>query len=128
LVKVCFICPIYFFSVHFITCFIYFYLEWSHSQLVTFSIWSNLIERNFEKYFFVDGTYTSTDVDPHPELINKHNIYKDLVGSSTAWTDYQLRPNFPIAIVVVRIFTSSNITKSFDTFTPKCNTLAMCSY
>ncbi|KAF6018830.1 AGL [Bugula neritina] len=81
--------------------------EWSHSQLVTFSVWSNLIERNFEKYFFVDGTYTSTDVDPHPELINKHNIYKDLVGSSTAWTDYQLRPNFPIAIVVApHLFTT----------------------
>lgn len=36
------------------------------------------------------------------KLINRRGIYKDVYGSGTGreWSDYQFRPNFPIAMTV----------------------------
>lgn len=35
-------------------------------------------------------------------VVNRRGIYKDVLGCSTEWADYQFRPNFLIAIAVVR--------------------------
>ncbi|KAM7344638.1 glycogen debranching enzyme isoform 4-T5 [Cochliomyia hominivorax] len=59
----------------------------------TYKEWANRIAANFEKYFFV----TETEKAP---LANRKNIYKDCYGASQRWTDYQLRCNFPISMVV----------------------------
>ncbi|XP_037040350.1 glycogen debranching enzyme isoform X3 [Bradysia coprophila] len=59
----------------------------------TYEHWANLIADNFETNFFVSNQCT----DP---LVNKRGIYKDSLGASKAWADFQLRCNFPIAMVV----------------------------
>ena len=38
-------------------------------------------------------------MDPTPSLTNITDIYKDSVGSGGGFTDYQLRPNYPILLV-----------------------------
>lgn len=62
----------------------------------SFKHWADLIEANFEKEFHV--------VAEMGELVNKTGIYKDSVGATQKWADFQLRCNFPITMVVVSIF------------------------
>ena len=59
---------------------------------LTWVEWNNKISDNFEKYFYVSDEDKS-------DLVHKRYIYKDTCGSSMPWCDYQLRPNFPIAMV-----------------------------
>lgn len=67
---------------------------------MSFKEWDNLIQENFEKHFYVSTIPAPGD----STLINKRGIYKDSVNSSRPWADFQLRPNFPIAMAVVSIF------------------------
>ncbi|CAF3415506.1 unnamed protein product [Rotaria sp. Silwood1] len=60
-----------------------------------FPEWLNQIDENFEKEFWIDETNSS-------EYVNRRQIYKDTIHSSLRWTDFQLRPNFIIAAVIVR--------------------------
>lgn len=59
----------------------------------TFKLWADVIQKNFEKEFFV-----TPEMGP---LVNKKGIYKDSVGASQPWADFQLRCNFPISMVAV---------------------------
>ena len=74
------------------------------SGFVSFEDWNERIQNNFERHFWV-GAPGANEHDARPDLINKHCIYKDSVGASPPWTDYQLRPNFPVAMVVVSSIT-----------------------
>jgi glycogen debranching enzyme len=56
--------------------------------------WAKRIDASFEKHFWINESSTES---PH---INKKNIYKDTLGSSVPWADYQLRPNFLIALAL----------------------------
>ena len=48
-------------------------------------------------------------------LINKRNIYKDTLNSSLPWSDYQLRPNFLIALAVApQMFNKLNAQRSLQ--------------
>lgn len=70
---------------------------------MSYEEWNDRIQDNFERVFYVS-------VDPeekhekHPELVHKRGIYKDTYGASSPWCDYQLRPNFTIAMVVVSTY------------------------
>lgn len=75
----------------------------------TFAEWTEKIKNNFEAKFFV------SEKDDSP-LVHKRNIYKDTLGSSRNFTDYQLRCNFPISIVVApEIFNPENAWKALET-------------
>ncbi|XP_048845065.1 glycogen debranching enzyme isoform X2 [Brienomyrus brachyistius] len=66
---------------------------------VSYEDWNNQIQANFEKLFYVSHDPADPN-EKHPELVHKRGIYKDSTGASSPWCDYQLRPNFPIAMVV----------------------------
>ncbi|XP_058794874.1 glycogen debranching enzyme isoform X2 [Phymastichus coffea] len=63
----------------------------------TYREWADRVKANFEKYFYVNETPLEGEL--RPDLINRRGIYKDSHGASQVWADYQLRPNFPIAMV-----------------------------
>lgn len=65
----------------------------------TFKQWADKIQNSFEKHFWVEVEPTRGEV--RPDLINKRGIYKDCYGSTHEFTDFQLRCNFPVAMVVV---------------------------
>ncbi|KAG7524665.1 glycogen debranching enzyme-like isoform X2 [Solea senegalensis] len=64
------------------------YMEWDHK-----------IQENFQNKFYISHDPQDPE-EVHPELVHKRGIYKDSYGASSPWCDYQLRPNFPIAMVV----------------------------
>ena len=44
------------------------------------------------------------DFNVNSQLVNVRGIYKDVYGSSLEYSDYQLRPNMCVAMVVVISF------------------------
>ncbi|ORY60201.1 glycogen debranching enzyme [Pseudomassariella vexata] len=73
----------------------------SDGSEVTFAEWAGLLKSSFEHSYYVptdaseDGKYA---VNSH--VINRRGIYKDLFRSGKEYEDYQLRPNFAIAMTV----------------------------
>uniref|UniRef100_A0A8C1XPJ8 Glycogen debranching enzyme n=1 Tax=Cyprinus carpio TaxID=7962 RepID=A0A8C1XPJ8_CYPCA len=66
---------------------------------MSYEEWDRKVQQNFEKMFYVSHDPNDPN-EKHPELVHKQGIYKDSYGASSTWCDYQLRPNFPIAMVV----------------------------
>ena len=62
-------------------------------------VWADTIRQNFDKHFWV-GSKAGAEVEPHPELVNSVNIFKDSLGSSGQFTDYQLRCNYVIPLAI----------------------------
>ncbi|KAF9919336.1 hypothetical protein BX616_007060 [Lobosporangium transversale] len=71
------------------------------ARTLTIVEWDNLIQQNFEKCFYVplDPTQDS-NYKIQTNLVNRRGMYKDTYGSITPFADYQLRPNFPVAMCV----------------------------
>ncbi|KAJ3798325.1 glycoside hydrolase family 13 protein [Lentinula aff. detonsa] len=72
-------------------------------RLVTYKEWADLIQASFEKCYYVpldDAEDSKYNLDSR--LANRRGIYKDVYGSGAGreWSDYQFRPNFPIAMTV----------------------------
>lgn len=66
---------------------------------ISYSQWNEQLSQSFEAGFWVSGDPDDPD-EKHPELVHKKGIYKDSYGASSPWCDYQLRPNFTVAMVV----------------------------
>ncbi|XP_029380341.1 glycogen debranching enzyme-like isoform X2 [Echeneis naucrates] len=66
---------------------------------ISYSQWSQQIQNSFETNFWVSAD-PKDPTEKHPDLVHKRGIYKDSFGASSPWCDYQLRPNFTIAMVV----------------------------
>lgn len=70
-------------------------------QTITYKAWADKIKANFERTFYVPRTAEEDgDYDVNPAIINRRGIYKDLYRSGKEYEDYQLRPNFPVAMAV----------------------------
>jgi glycogen debranching enzyme len=70
------------------------------SDAITWTDWAALIKANFERCYYVPVDPSSdSDYDIDSKIINRRGIYKDLYRSGKPYEDYQLRPNFPIAMI-----------------------------
>jgi len=67
---------------------------------ISYSQWNQQLQQSFEAGFWVSGDPHDPN-EKHPDLVHKRGIYKDTYGASSPWCDYQLRPNFAVAMVVV---------------------------
>ncbi|KAI4209235.1 MAG: hypothetical protein LQ351_007814 [Letrouitia transgressa] len=80
----------------------------STGEFISFKKWASKIESSFERCYYIprdpreDGWH-----DVNPAIINRRGIYKDVYRSGKEYEDYQLRPNFPIAMTVApQLFTA----------------------
>jgi glycogen debranching enzyme len=70
-------------------------------NIISFADWASRIKMSFERCYYIP-------LDPHEDpqyevntaVVNRRGIYKDLFKSGKEYEDYQLRPNFPIAMTV----------------------------
>ena len=68
---------------------------------VTWSSWSKRLEANFERCYYIPlSNSEDSQYDISSSIVNRRGIYKDLYRSGKEYEDYQLRPNFPIAMTV----------------------------
>ncbi|XP_068196726.1 glycogen debranching enzyme isoform X1 [Antennarius striatus] len=81
---------------------------------ISYAQWNQQIQQTFEACFWVSGTPQDPN-EKHPDLVHKKGIYKDSYGASSPWCDYQLRPNFPIAMVVApELFTGQRAWRALE--------------
>ena len=86
-------------------------LSLSASKFLAFSEWATKIRVHFETRFWIpkDKSVASRWEGQDTVYIHRTGIYKDCVGASQRYADFQLRPNFSIAMVVSpELFTVEN--------------------
>jgi glycogen debranching enzyme len=75
-----------------------------NDRTITFEEWNDLLQRNFEKCFYVPlNAEQDYDYYVDSSIIHRRGMYKDCFMSTPPFRDYQLRPNFCIAYVVVSL-------------------------
>ncbi|KAJ5077919.1 glycogen debranching enzyme [Anaeramoeba ignava] len=73
----------------------------SNKMFLSYSQWSDLLDQSFESSFFIPELSENDSMFViDQQLIQKRGIYKDTIGSSLDYADYQFRPNMLIAMVV----------------------------
>ncbi|XP_032420985.1 glycogen debranching enzyme isoform X2 [Xiphophorus hellerii] len=81
---------------------------------ILYTEWNKQLQQSFEVEFWVSGDSQDPN-EKHPDLVHKKGIYKDSYGASNPWCDYQLRPNFTIAMVVApELFTLERAWKALE--------------
>lgn len=70
-------------------------------KAVSFRDWAAKIRDNFERCYYVpENASEDSKYDVNSSVVNRRGIYKDTYKCSKEYRDYQLRPNFPIAMTV----------------------------
>jgi glycogen debranching enzyme len=70
-------------------------------ETITYKAWADKIKANFEHAFYIPRTpEEDKNYDVNSKIVNRRGIYKDLYRSGKEYEDYQLRPNFPVAMSV----------------------------
>ena len=74
----------------------------SHSnESITYKDWAGKIKANFERCYYIPvDAKDDKHFDVNSKVVNRRGIYKDLYRSGKEFEDYQLRPNYPIAMTV----------------------------
>ncbi|KJZ72119.1 hypothetical protein HIM_08492 [Hirsutella minnesotensis 3608] len=68
---------------------------------ISFADWAARLKDNFERCYYVPlSADEDSKHDVNPGVVNRRGIYKDLYKSGKEYEDYQLRPNFAIAMTV----------------------------
>lgn len=68
---------------------------------VSLKEWADLIKANFERCYYIPlSPEEDSKYDVNTSIVNRRGMYKDLYKSGKEYEDYQLRPNFPIAMTV----------------------------
>jgi len=74
-------------------------VTWQDGSFKSYADWAALIKNNFERCFYIPRDKADdVNYDVDATIINRRGIYKDLYKSGKPYEDYQLRPNFPIAM------------------------------
>ncbi|KAH3682838.1 hypothetical protein WICPIJ_006177 [Wickerhamomyces pijperi] len=83
---------------------------------VSYEEWNELIQKNFEKCYYIPlNPEEDINFNLDSTIINRRGIYKDLYKSGKPYEDYQLRPNFTIAMVVApELFTHERALKAIQ--------------
>ncbi|CAG8553348.1 9386_t:CDS:10 [Ambispora gerdemannii] len=86
------------------------------TKLITFARWNDLIQESFEKNFYIPiDPSEDSKYNLKSDMVKRRGIYKDTHKSSYNFTDYQLRPNFPIAMVVApELFNEEHALKALN--------------
>lgn len=80
------------------------------NEKLSFADWASKIQANFEKHFYIDPN----DTEP---LINRREVYKDTVGATESWRDYQLRCNFVVSMAVApELFVKEHARKALEIY------------
>ena len=73
----------------------------SDGESVSWNDWAGRLKANFERCYYVPlSPEEDSQYDVNTPIINRRGVYKDLYKSGKEYEDYQLRPNFPIAMTV----------------------------
>ena len=69
--------------------------------LITYGAWAKLLKANFERLYYIPldpNEWSKYDINA--KIVNRKGIYKDVHRGKKEYRDYQLRPNYPIAMTV----------------------------
>jgi glycogen debranching enzyme len=76
-------------------------VKWQDGTTKSYADWADMIRANFERcYFIPHNKEDDSRYDVNSSIINRRGIYKDLYKSGKEYEDYQLRPNYAIAMCV----------------------------
>ena len=86
-------------------------------KILKFEEWADRIQSSFEQLFWIDVKPNENNSAVDSKLVHRRGIYKDCYLGSHPFANYQLRPNFPIAMAVVSAICYSHLSLMENFFT-----------